>query len=121
MFDSRRRQHSSTGCAASAHPSVAQPVMNAVFHDIVTESDLGELPLQYFLLYCARCDEAVHVDAFLLAVAVDTCHGLLVGGGVPVGFEEDDTVGCHQVEADTTCFGREKEEDWVKSEKEEEI
>lgn len=43
--------------------------------------------------------EPVHIDSLKLAKAVDPEDTLDVVGGVPGGVEDDDPVGCHQVDA----------------------
>ena len=65
------------------------------------------LALEDLLFNGAGRDEAVHEAVFLLAVAPYTGQGLLVGGGVPVGVEEDEAVGADEIQTAATGLGRE--------------
>ena len=69
------------------------------------------LALEDFLLDRAGCDEAVDETVFLLAVSPDSGEGLLISGGVPVGIEEDKSVGADEIETASSGFTTEEEDE----------
>ena len=61
---------------------------------------LVQLPLVDLLLHCVARDEPVHLDVVPLAYAVRAVLRLHVAARVPVGVEDEDGGGAHQVEAE---------------------
>lgn len=71
------------------------------------------LALEDLFLDGAGGDEAVDEAVFFLAVAPYSSQGLLIGGRVPVGIEEDEAVRADEVEATATGFAAEEEDELV--------
>lgn len=71
------------------------------------------LPLEDFLFDRAGRDEPVHETILLLAIAPHTRQRLLVGRGVPIGIEEDETVRADEVKAAATGLGAEEEHEFL--------
>src|SRR3989338_135122 len=70
---------------------------DTVVDDGLGQGVFGHLPLEDLLVDGAGGEQTVDPGDLGLPVAPDACHGLVVGGGGPVGIEEDQPVGTHQV------------------------
>lgn len=74
---------------------------------------LHGLLLYHFLLHSVLGDEAEDLDYLRLPDTVSTIHGLKVNLRIPIAVIEDNDVGCHQIQTQTTCSGRDEEDKFV--------
>lgn len=74
----------------------------ALLDDDRVEFELDGLSLNDLLLNRVSRDEPVNIDLLLLADSVRPVHGLQVYLRIPVAVKQDDVVGGHQIDSETT-------------------
>ena len=77
--------------------------------------EFDHLPLDDLFLDCVLGDKSVYFDEFGLADAVGSVHGLKIHLRVEIAIVEDYSVGCRQVDAQSSCSRAEEEDEMLVS------
>ena len=82
----------------------------SLLNDNSIQLELDGLPLDNLLLNTVFGDESVYIHILLLTNPMSSVHGLQIDLWIPIRVIENDVVGRHQVDTETTRSGRNKED-----------